>query len=283
MSKLYAILLTKNDDLIIDSWLRRHASLFDAISVVDGSYGNHTEKSCKLYSNIIYRRDPVGLITDQTLRDAAMQSLRPTLRKDDWIFIAHPDEFVVHNPRDFTAIPMPLILWLPLLVLPHPSERELIETLGHRPFDPMLVFKHYWWRTGQLPHCEFRMFRWVLPDMWDLSNPKKSSSVIPPNYGNLAVCNILPIYFHYKLYNVDFRLYTANGKLVDSGLDTGLDRQLSRTEDLYFDETNPWGDGYIEFDNRISMIADRFGNPPRSIPDKKGAIQVVNDRSEPIH
>lgn len=265
------------------AWLDRHAAVFDAVSVVDGSDQPKTQEICAGYPNVLYRKDPAGLITDQTLRHAAMQSLRDRLKPDDWVFIAHPDEFLLHHPRQFMHISMPLILWLPLLVLPHPSERERALKHPGQPFDPSERFEHYWWRTGTLPHCEFRMFRWVKPDLWDTTSPKKSTTVIPPNYADLPVCNLFPLYFHYKIYDLNPARYEANGLFVDSGLGTGLNHSVCGLDDLFFDEHRPWGDGYNQFRKRDEQIVEQFGNPPHATAVEGGSFGVFNDQGNCIH
>jgi hypothetical protein len=283
MQKLYAILITKNDHAILNAWMDRHAKGFDAISVVDGSDGGESQAICAAYPNILYRKDPPGLITDQTLRHAAMESLRSMLKPNDWIFIAHPDEFLLHHPRQMMHVPMPLVLWLPLVVLPHPSERELALSLLGKAFNPSTVFQHYWWRQGQLPHCEFRMFRLVQTDQWDLKSEKKSTTVIPPNFAGLPVCNLFPLYFHYKIYDLDVSRYRSNGLFVDSGLGTGLNHPVSSLDDLFFDEHRIWGDGYQAFERQNPYIFKRFGNPPHGVTNAKGEVQIMNDDDLCIH
>jgi hypothetical protein len=283
MQKLYAILITKNDHLIIESWMTRHAAGFDAVSVVDGSDHDATEIICRRYANVLYRKDPPGLITDQTLRHAAMQSLRPLLKANDWIFIAHPDEFLIHHPRQFMHVPTPLVLWLPLVVLPHPSERDMLLEQTRQAFDPSRVFQHYWWRTGQLPHCEFRMFQLVKPDHWDLESTQKSTTVIPPNYANLSVCSLFPLYFHYKIYDINLARYGANGLFVDSGLGTGLNHEVAGLDDLFFSEQRPWGDGYSSVAKQNNYILEQFGNPPHAVTGPNGRVKIVNDRGQCIH
>jgi Glycosyl transferase family 2 len=282
MPHLHAILLTKDDDLIIGSWLARHHGLFKWISVVDGSRSGATETLCATYENVIHRRDPAGLITDQTLRHAAFEQLRPNLAMGDWIFVAHPDEFLLHDPRSFMSIDANLMMWLPLPVLPHTSERSAWETAEVK--NPVNLFKHYWWRQGSLPHCEHRMWRYVKEPVWDLQNPKKSSTVIPVNFHGESISSALPLYLHYKCFDLDVQRYDATGSSTVSGLNTGLPVAVNTIDDLFFDEQRPFGDGYFHCApfQGVDGVFSQFGNPPMA-RQSANRLQVVNGSGQPIH
>lgn len=282
MPHLHALLLTKDDDLIIGAWLERHHHLFHRISVVDGSRGDRAERLCASYPNVLHRRDPPGLITDQTLRHAAFEQLRPHASPGDWIFIAHPDEFLIHDPRAFMGVEVNLMMWLPLPVLPHPSERAAWQASTDR--NPVPLFRHYWWRQGQLPHCEHRMWRWVKEPAWDLTSPRKSSTVIPVNYHDEAMSSGLPLYLHYKCFDLDVARYDSTGSSTVSGLNTGLPVGVRSLDDFFFDEQRPFGDGYFHCAPYTGPAAvfEQFGHPPLARQGQAG-LEVVNGRGLRIH
>ena len=73
MQKVHCIVMTRNDDLIIEHWIKKHINVFDTISVVDGSDGDFTEQLCKQY-NILYTKDPTdNPFHEQYLREAAFK------------------------------------------------------------------------------------------------------------------------------------------------------------------------------------------------------------------
>lgn len=282
MPHLHALLLTKDDDLIIGTWLARHHGLFRTISVVDGSRSDRTARLCAQYANTLHRRDPEGLITDQTLRHAAFEQLRPRLELGDWIFVAHPDEFLLHDPRSFMALESNLMMWLPLPVLPHTSDRAAWEASTDK--DPVQLFKHYWWRQGSLPHCEHRMWRYVREPVWDLQNPKKSTTVIPLNVHGESISSALPLYLHYKCFDLNVQRYDAAGSSKVSGLNTGLPVGVSTIDDFFFDQERPFGDGYFHcapFTNSEAVFA-QFGHPP-IVQQGPDGLQIVNGQGRPIH
>ena len=281
--KLYALMITKDDDLLIGDWLMRHSHLFDAIAVVDGSSSSVTENHARQYPNIVYTKDPPGLITDQTLRHAGYQLLAPYIRHGDWVFTAHPDEFLIHNPRSFMGITSHVMYWFPLVVLPHPSERDRYLQDDYRPVADQ---RHYWWREGRLPHLEWRMWRVHKEPVWDLKLEKKSSFVMPVNYYNEPASALSPLYWHYKLPSLKLDLYSKDGKNLKSQLDTDLcGNQIESFDSMLFDESHIFGDGYNVFAKMTSdtEVLLRFGNPPRILKDPSGQFVIVNDAGQKVY
>ncbi|WP_044563051.1 glycosyltransferase family 2 protein [Azospirillum sp. B4] len=282
--KLHAILITRNDDLIIEDWLERHHHMFDTIAVVDGSDGDFTRTACAPYPNIRYGTDPASPITDQTLRHHGFELLRGDITEGDWIFNAHPDEFLVHDPHSFMDLPWNLFLWLPLHILPHTSEMDAWHAMGGR--RPIALFRHFWWRRGRLPHCELRMWRFVREPVWDLENPKPSSEVIPMNYLGEPLPNCMPIYLHFKCYDPRPEMYEADGRAKRSQLETGVPGR-SAGEGFFFDEEHPYmEEGEVWNVARFTSVADlltRFGNPPRVIHDDQGKPHMVNHLGQGVH
>jgi hypothetical protein len=279
--KLFCIALTKNDSSILRAWLDAHYFMFERIALVDGSTNEETANICSNYPTVIYCKDPPGLITDQTLRHHGFEQLRPFIQKGDWIFLGHPDEFLIHDPRHFMVNESIRYMWMPLLALPHPSEKnEILSQRGE--YDPRSVMKYRWYRVGQLPHCENRMFRYDAELVWDLESPKKSSSTIPVNIHSVPLSRELPIYVHFKITNFQLDTYSDSGKLIDSGLDTGVDRTITNLDSLFFDETNVWGEGYNEFIHASDCPLSKFGDPPRIISEQNKVL-VVNSTGKIIH
>lgn len=75
MTKLHGLLITKDDDLLVEQWFKENHAVFDTIVVVDGSLSGLTRRIVDQYSNTVYMRDPKCHITDQTLRHHGWQEL----------------------------------------------------------------------------------------------------------------------------------------------------------------------------------------------------------------
>ncbi|TWB37640.1 glycosyltransferase family 2 protein [Nitrospirillum pindoramense] len=280
--KLHAILITRNDDLIIGDWLRRHHGFFDTIAVVDGSDGTYTRTLCADYANVRYDRDPPGPITDQTLRHRGYEMLRDAVTEGDWFFAAHPDEFLIHDPRSLMSITANIVMWLPLHILPHTTEIEAWRVAEGR--HPTTLFSHFWWRRGAVPHCEYRMWKLVREPVWDLVSTKPSTSVIPMNYMGEAIPTLVPIYLHYKCYNPCPDLYEADGRLKKSNLNTGM--PSAGQGEYFFDDDHPYMEQGVAWNvARFTTPADlvaRFGNPPRLVQ-VGNELTMVNDEGAVVH
>src|SRR5690606_38180114 len=127
--------------------MARHNALFEKIAVVDGSDDEGTTNCCRRYENILYSRDPAPPITEQTLRAASWPMLEGHVLRGDGVMLCHPDEFYIHDPREFLRVRRQVIRWAALHVLPHPSEKEAWAR-GNADGDVTRLFRHYWWKEN---------------------------------------------------------------------------------------------------------------------------------------
>ena len=107
---ILGIMVTRSGRWVIHSWLRRHATMFEKLSVLDGSPVGSidavwTEQQVALYPNCVYGNEAHanlrGPPTDQTARAAALRLLlldEEHLR-GRWILNAHPDEYYLQDVR----------------------------------------------------------------------------------------------------------------------------------------------------------------------------------------
>jgi hypothetical protein len=261
-SRLFGLMVTRNDHLILKKWLAEHASIFHKIAVVDGSDCESTRELCENYLNIEYTKDPDTWITDQTLRASGWELLKGYVSYGDWIMLCHPDEFYIHDPRQCMSVEANVVRWNALHVLPHTSEKT--KWLDSRPdTDVTTIFKHYWWHKSGRPTRENRMFRIVKAPKWDLVSKHASSSVLPKNYTKQRTWDKYPSYFHYKVWDLRPSKY-LNGEDLDSRLNTGMgcfDGSV-QLDDFFFDENNPYGyKGFVNFssDPNIPQFDDFNG------------------------
>lgn len=275
-------MITKDDDLIIGDWLESNHSIFDTIVVVDGSVSEITKNCANKYSNVLYLRDPTCHITDQTLRHHGWCALQDIASLGDWVYMCHADEFFINSPRDFMHESANTIYWMPLQILPHPSEAE--SWIRSETKNPRELFKHYWWRRGSVMHVEERMLRYVKPLEWNLQIKQPSCGVFPHNYSepNEKIANKVPLYFHYKCYDLSPDAYKEGGDFKKSNLTTSIYRSIHGFDDLFFYEKKPF-DSHNAYDNNHNGIHERFGNPPRVALGPDGKITLINDLNQMIH
>jgi hypothetical protein len=252
MKKAYCIVQTRNDDLIIENWIKKHIKVFDKISVVDGSDENFTENICKKYG-ILYTKDPTDKpFHEQYLRESAFNNLKPYIQIGDWVSCFMVDEWVYHDPRKIVEYVSPesdVISWNQLNVLPHPSEKKTyLKSVEEGNYNPEEIFKHYWFRDNTKTCYEPRMFKYTGYEHWSHEIPSENpvaGRIEPVSHNKKS--NIIPTYFHYKIFDLDPKKYKNNGfaHFEKSKLHTGIGygknesvRIINSIDDLFFDENN---------------------------------------------
>lgn len=257
MIKVHSIVMTRNDDLIIDHWLEKHTKVFDNIAVVDGSDGDFTENLCKKYG-VLYTRDPEPTperpFHEQYLREAAFNLLvdAGVMEIGDWVVCSMADEWYYHDPKKIVNAGVEpwanVISWNQLNILPHPSEKETYLSCGDD-YNPTKIFKHFWVRDNYKTCFEPRMFKYTGTEVWTHMIPWCNNPVagrIEPLSHNIK-SSLVPTYFHYKVFDLDPEKYKDDGfgHFEKSRLNTGLGyakamepRTIETIDDLFFDEDN---------------------------------------------
>ena len=184
---IFGIMLTSSSQWVIRPWLYRHIAIFERLAILDGSEVGSPEAAwtaaqCKLYENCVYANEENVLIdgakTDQTARDAATRVLlggaKVQVLEGRWIYIAHPDEFIVQDPRTLVShveridpfanvIEFQIIYSVPTLT-ERLGIREFQATPnGYQRFEPIISLafcdaKYVW--------HEARLFRWETGVSW---------------------------------------------------------------------------------------------------------------------
>lgn len=264
---LFGMLITRDDDLIVRQWFERHAGLFDMLAVLDGSRSSVTRDVALSYDNVIYMRDPEGAMkfNDQTLRSACWGLLDPLVTAGDWVVICHCDEFFYHSPAKIVERAAPEInsvVWDALQIMPHPSEKEAllncVEESGT--YDPVKLFTHFWYKQDPETHKfsssrEYRMFKvpssgvkwgnsngWVLPTNLGGERVEKQWRQFRIEYDKPRRLKPYPVYFHYKLYNIDLSQFSGETSFFEkSRLGTGVGGRIIKSmDDLFFGDDRPW-------------------------------------------
>jgi hypothetical protein len=89
------------------------------------------------------------------------------------------------------------------------------------------------------------MWRYVKEPLWNLEIREPSCGTIPYNYISEQIVVEVPLYFHYKCYDLSWEAYLGDGSSAKSSLNTGLPRPVKGFDDLFFDEDRPFEDGYL--------------------------------------
>lgn len=246
MPKVHSIVITRNDNFIVDYWLSKHKHIFDTISVCDGSDDDFTRQVCDKH-NVFYTTDPTNKPHhEQYCREAAFELIKDRLMIGDWVMCSQVDEWYYHDPRkviNYVTNDDELISWNQLNVLPHPSEKALyLEQLANGTYNPTTVFKHYWFKQNTKTCYEPRMFRYNGNVTWSNSEPR-----VHPTSHNAISGVLYPTYFHYKVFDLNPLKYKANGfaSFTKSNFETGIgyskygqQRSINTIDDLFFDENN---------------------------------------------
>jgi len=269
LPRIVALLVTKDDEHIMQEWLDYNAPSFHAVVVFDSSKGYETQRIVSAYvnrcgANITYVREdllpePLLAYSDHAVRYHPLRILRHTYGVGRWVMVAHSDEFYYHEPELVARYvdtqiatgsweECNVVVWGALHVLPHPSEYE---SFVARP-QPLAQsrFQHFWMMYGSkrngLPWSERRLFKDHGFDY--VRNANYAMGVIPGGkkltngYRKCSNSGFWPAYLHYKVVTPDPSKYTAEGLhrghwVGPGGPRVGLNSSLTSAQDFFaFDD-----------------------------------------------
>ena len=102
--RIIGLMLTKNEDEILEDWLRLYYTWFDKIFTLDGSDDCKSKKILEKYDLNYYNQKNYNVkITDHGLRRILFEEIKTYIKntnndnKDYWIVLVHPDEFYQRN------------------------------------------------------------------------------------------------------------------------------------------------------------------------------------------
>ena len=244
------LLITKDDDEIIEEWFFDNGHFFDGIACLDGSRSERTRRAAGCPANVSYLHEdqfqPLDR-TDHGLRAVVHQALVQRYGPNGWITLCHADEFFYHDPRRCCAIAdeegSDGIAWYAVHFLPHPNDLAHWSELRDQP--PQKRFRYYHWDfngNGQ-PWLEFRSYRNSTKIRWD---SLRHGSTQPEGCSHVAAFH--PAYRHYKVYTIDPHWYLTDGARTlfrhhwtetPEGR-TGVPWPASRSEDLFVAQYQPY-------------------------------------------
>jgi hypothetical protein len=103
MDRQLGILIMKNENDILEEYLRTIVSYYDTILVLDGSDNDEGKSICSRFPEVVfYEQDKNVLpyVTDSTTRGFLWEKAKEIVDNKKWVGILHPDEFPDNNVLD---------------------------------------------------------------------------------------------------------------------------------------------------------------------------------------
>lgn len=204
--KLIGLMLTYENQEVLDSWLKCHHVLFDRIFNLDGSlkYKKTIKNIIKKYENVVnYDQSDfeISEVTDGSLRGILYEEIKMYIEQENlkhdkeydyWICICHPDEFYIENILELANYAneseFTIITAKNLHVCPLTSEYDVWIK-----FKSFKIFNHFLYPG----FSENRIFKF---DSNAFYRPKRHSRVIPVRYLERN-CDRTFKTLHYKIIN----------------------------------------------------------------------------------
>lgn len=215
-------MLTRDDIIILEDWLKSYRSWFDKIFVLDGSikYKEESKKILKRYNCDYFHDEQFTFtkITDHTLRGVIFEKIRkyiPNNNLDYWIVIAHPDEFYIEHFYQVIdnsyKLNLKFVVYKSLHNFLHINDKN--RYIKSRNYKDLQYFIH----NEQNTFRENRIFLYNKNQYYS----DKHSIVIPNNLKRYKIknkfkCN--PNLYHYKIY--DINNFNIEGETFNSSWDT---------------------------------------------------------------
>ena len=108
--KLFGLMVSSSDHWVMKTWLYHYSNQFEQLVILDGSKSNKAKAAVhaatKPYHNVIYSHESAhhkkGLVnkSDNSLRYIAFELLNKNDVLDNWVIIAHCDEFYLQRFDD---------------------------------------------------------------------------------------------------------------------------------------------------------------------------------------
>jgi hypothetical protein len=249
-TKLYGLLITRDDHDILTDWCRDQLALYDAVVCLDGSDTDSTRRIVADHPGRmvhLHERDyTIPRKTDHGLRRVVHREIVRRFGVDHWIMCCHADEFCYHDPRKIAekmeAEGYDVVAWYNLHFLPHPDDLPDWPRLHSLPVPERIRHYHWGHRDSGLPWLETRLFRNSPRITWDRST---HGSTTPHGLERPASCH--PILRHYKVFSNDPAWYELSGSTTLfrthwQGLEhrTGLPFPVHRFEDLFVRSYAPY-------------------------------------------
>lgn len=202
---MVGLLLTKNEESIVEEVITKNQIYFDSIYALDGSTDNTPNilKSFTKIKKLILEKDLDITNIKDGIRQVVLEEIKRNEPIDNtWITLLHGDEIFYHNPRkvaeEADSTDSDKVSWYAMQYFLHSSDKSRWSELSKLSLEERVT----WYSTNELPFIEFRQFKLYEKTSFDLYQ-----------HGHLVPSNLIkkefekkPIYKHYKAYDPNITL-----------------------------------------------------------------------------
>lgn len=210
--QIFGLLVTKNESPILRDILDINTQYIKKIYVLDGGDDN-AESIFKQYPEVVYYIHEKELESRLGKKIAPVDGIRgylfdeimKTASEGDWITLMHGDEMFYHNPTEVIMyaekLDVNIVGWYAPHFFPHKNDYHNWTTLQNKPvYDRFKYYAHY----GNKCWIEHRQFKIDSSMKYDY---KAHGKIFPTSIKPYKQLEAFPIYFHYKVWNLDKRSY----------------------------------------------------------------------------
>ena len=202
---MVGLLLTKNEEAIVEEVIRKNEMHFDAIYALDGSSDNtpNVLETFPKIKKILFEKD----FNIDRIKDGVRQVVLNEIKlsesfENTWITLLHGDEIFYHNPRkvaeDADRTGCDKVNWFAMQYFLHTSDQPAWQELSQLSLEDRVT----WYSTNENPWVEFRQFKLYKDSNFDLyAHSFLQPSNLPKNWYSK-----MPIYKHYKAYDPNVSL-----------------------------------------------------------------------------
>ena len=215
--KIIGLLLTRDDVMLLEDWLKTYRNSFDELYVLDGSteYKKKSKEILLKYNTKYFHDSEFNFEkkTDHILRGVIYSKIKEKINRDNlhntdyWIVLAHPDEFYIELLKyvisKAQSVNSSLIIYNSLYNLPHISEKELyIKNKSYK------IFRHFY-HNGKNTFKENRIFKYNKELYYSDSHGLVIPHKLDRNNSKFFFANML----HYKVYDLDITKYKGRSSI----------------------------------------------------------------------
>ncbi len=226
------LMMTYNEEDIIEDVMNSHKKLFDKILVLDGST-DKTPEILQSYDNVVYYLRDEQIFPKRKTTDGVRQFLLEEAQKrygyDGWFSLLHGDEIFVDNPNEIIIKAekqgADIVNWHMLQFFLHTSQRENYDDLA--PLENRLKYYNF----GDLEIRQFKNKKGIFFKLDQISR------VLPYGLRNKPLLDY-PIMKHYQKRSIrQLKKRPGGGFLVDKDTQKIIEKDTETIKDILFKES----------------------------------------------
>ena len=226
--KIFGIMVTRSEHWVIQTWLNTHAGEFEQLVILDGTELEFHQEKIKSwaskFANVKYQHERdfkfdirLKHKTDNNLRSLVFSMLDQEHILNQWIVIAHADEFFSQKFSDLAKLAdnegANVINFVPWYTAPYITDSNYLEEGIKNGYENFNITKYVRYTVLDYYIHEYRMFKYINKDIkWGSSH----SITIPEFFPRKKDASFLPRYIHYKIKNFDVDSIANDGTFITS-------------------------------------------------------------------